>query len=137
MPYGCDSWTLTAETEHRIQAFEHESFGKILRISYKEHKTHASVKDRINMYASKQEQLLSVIQSRKLAWFRTCNSTVLLVKNDHSRDSLRFSKERLLEKDLDQYYYKTDMIHFFFFLPYCVLLREKNSGGLGAMMQPP
>jgi hypothetical protein len=66
--YGCESWTLTAESEHRIQAFEHKSYRKILRIYYKEHKTNAYVRDNINMYAGNQEQLLSVIKRRKLAW---------------------------------------------------------------------
>jgi hypothetical protein len=56
--YGCKSWTLTAESEHRIQAFEHKSYRKILRISYKETKTTAYVRNKINMYAGKQEQLL-------------------------------------------------------------------------------
>jgi hypothetical protein len=67
--YGCESWTLTAESEHRIQAFENKSYRNILRISYKEYKTNAFVRDKINMFAGKQEQLLSVIKRRELAWY--------------------------------------------------------------------
>ncbi len=41
--YGCESWTLTADLERIIQAFEHKCFRKLLRISYTqlytEHKT--------------------------------------------------------------------------------------------------
>jgi hypothetical protein len=40
-----------------------------MRISDKEHKTNAYVRDKINMYAGKQEQLLSMIKRRKLAWY--------------------------------------------------------------------
>ena len=35
--YACESWVLTAELERRIQAMEMRCYGKILRISYKDH----------------------------------------------------------------------------------------------------
>jgi hypothetical protein len=53
----------------RIQTFENKSYKKILHISYKEHKTNAYVRDKINTYAGKQEQLLSVIKCGKLAGY--------------------------------------------------------------------
>jgi len=37
--YGCGTWTLTAETKSRIQAFELRSYRRLLKISYKEHGT--------------------------------------------------------------------------------------------------
>ena len=36
-PYACESWTLTAELQRRIQAMEMRCYCKILRISYKGH----------------------------------------------------------------------------------------------------
>ena len=36
--YVCESWTLTAELQRRIQAMEKRCYRKILRISYKDHK---------------------------------------------------------------------------------------------------
>ena len=33
--YACESWTLTAEFQRRIQAMEMRCYGKILHISYK------------------------------------------------------------------------------------------------------
>ena len=36
--YGCETWTLIAETERRIQAFENKCLRKLLHISYWEHK---------------------------------------------------------------------------------------------------
>ena len=43
--YGYESWTLTAETKRRFQAFEIKCFRRILNISYKEHKTNEYVWD--------------------------------------------------------------------------------------------
>jgi hypothetical protein len=67
--HGYKSWTLTAESEHRIKEFKHKRYRKILRISYKEHKRNDYVRDKINMYAGKQEQLISVVKRRKPAWY--------------------------------------------------------------------
>ena len=36
---GCETWTLLADPEKRIQAFENKCMRKLLRISYSEHKT--------------------------------------------------------------------------------------------------
>ena len=37
--YACESWTLTAELQRRIQAMEIRCYRKILHISYKDHVT--------------------------------------------------------------------------------------------------
>ena len=37
--YACESWTLTAELQRRIQAMEMRCYRKILRISYNNHVT--------------------------------------------------------------------------------------------------
>ena len=41
--YGCESWTLTADTERRIQAFESKCFRRMLHISYKEPRTNVYI----------------------------------------------------------------------------------------------
>ncbi len=55
--YGCESWTLTADLERRIQAFEHKCFRKLLRLSYTEHKTNEFVWQQVTTYAGSQELL--------------------------------------------------------------------------------
>ncbi|KAL8580775.1 hypothetical protein ACOMHN_018447 [Nucella lapillus] len=40
--YGYKSWTLNAETERQLQAFEHKWYRKLLRIHYSEHKTNST-----------------------------------------------------------------------------------------------
>ena len=41
--YACESWTLTAELQRRIQAMEMRCYHKILSISYKDHDTNEEV----------------------------------------------------------------------------------------------
>ena len=41
--YACESWTLTAELQRRIQAMEMKCYRKILHISYKDHVTNEEV----------------------------------------------------------------------------------------------
>ena len=45
--YACESWTLAAELQRRIQAMEMRGYRKILRISYKDHFTNEEVRTEI------------------------------------------------------------------------------------------
>ena len=63
--YACESWTLTAELQRRIQAMEMRCYCKILRISYKDHVTedvHANTQRAIGPH----EDLLTIVKGRKL-----------------------------------------------------------------------
>ena len=46
--YACESWTLTAELERRIQAMEMRCFRKLLCITYRDHISNEEVQNRIN-----------------------------------------------------------------------------------------
>ena len=46
--YACESWTLTAELQRRIQAMEMRCYDKILHISYKDHVTNEEAVPRFN-----------------------------------------------------------------------------------------
>ena len=46
--YGCEIWTLLADSENRIQAFKTECMRKLLCISYLVHKTNDWVQSKIN-----------------------------------------------------------------------------------------
>lgn len=67
--YGCESWTLTADTERRIQSFESKCYRRMLHISYKEHRTNDYVRQLVTTHAGAQEPLLSTVKRRKLAWY--------------------------------------------------------------------
>ena len=45
--YACESWTLTAELQRRIQAMEMRSYRRILSISYKDHVTREKARAKI------------------------------------------------------------------------------------------
>ena len=53
--HACESWTLTAKLQRRIQAMEMTCYRKILHISYKDHVTNEEVRAKI-------------VKRRKLQW---------------------------------------------------------------------
>ena len=78
--YGCESWTLTAEMERRLQAFEFRCYRKILRIPYTAHRTNESVWAEITEKGGPQEHLLVTIKRRKMRWFGHVNRSNGLAK---------------------------------------------------------
>ena len=66
--YACESWTLTAELQRRIQAMETRCYRKILRILYKDHVTNEEVRAKIPQAIGPHEDLLTVVKRRKLQW---------------------------------------------------------------------
>ena len=67
--YACESWTLTAELQRRIQAMEMRCYHKILRISYKGHVTNKKVCAKIQQVIGPHEVLLTIVNGRKLQWY--------------------------------------------------------------------
>ena len=67
--YACESWTLTAETERRIQALEMRCYRRLLNISYKDHVTNEEVRNRIQNAIGVHEDLLTMVKKRKLRWY--------------------------------------------------------------------
>ena len=55
--YACESWTLTAELQRRIQAMEMRCLRKILRISYKDYVTNDEIQQAIGPH----EDLLTMV----------------------------------------------------------------------------
>ena len=64
--YACESWTLTAELQRRIQAVEMRCYRKILHISYKDHVTNEEVRAKIQQAIGPHEDLLTIVKRRKL-----------------------------------------------------------------------
>ena len=64
--YACESWTLTAELQRRIQTMEMRCYRKILRVSYKDHVTNEEVRAKIQQAVEPYEDLLSTVKRRKL-----------------------------------------------------------------------
>ena len=64
--YACESWTLTAEIERRIQALEMRCYRRLLNISYKDHVTNEEVRNRIQNATGVHDDLLIMVKKLKL-----------------------------------------------------------------------
>ena len=60
--YACESWTLTAELQRRIQAMETRCYRKKLHISYKDHVTDEEVRAKIQQAIGPHEDLLTNVE---------------------------------------------------------------------------
>ena len=67
--YACESWSLTAELQRRIQAMEMRCYRKTLRISYEDHLTNEEVRAKIQQAIGPHEDLLTTVKRRKLQWY--------------------------------------------------------------------
>ena len=67
--YACESWTLTAELEKRMQAFEMRCYRRLLNISYKDHVTNEEVRRKMQAAIGEYDELLTLVKKRKLRWF--------------------------------------------------------------------
>ena len=63
--YARETWTLTAELEKRMQAFEMSCYRRLLNTSYKDHVTNEEVQAAIGEY----DELLTLVKNPKLRWF--------------------------------------------------------------------
>ena len=66
--YACESWTLTAELQRRIQALVLRCYLKLLHISYKDHVTNEEVRAKIQQAIGPHEDL-TMVKRRKLQWY--------------------------------------------------------------------
>ena len=92
--YACESWTLTAEIERRIQALEMRCYRRLLNISYKDHVTNEEVRNRIQNAIGVHDDLLTMVKKwphLKILWHG---------EDDSARDSERSKKERKTEEEM-------------------------------------
>ena len=76
--YSCESQTLTAELQRRIQAMEMRCYRKILYMSYKDHVSNEEVRAKIQQAIGPHEDPLTIVKRRKLQWYgHVCRSSGL------------------------------------------------------------
>jgi hypothetical protein len=63
LTYGCESWSMTAAMEKRLNACESKWLRRLLRISYKDRVTNADVRERTG-----QEEVENFIRRARLRW---------------------------------------------------------------------
>ena len=78
--YACESWTLTAVIERRIQAFEMRCYRRLLNISYKDHVTNKEVRNRIQNAIGVHDDLLTMVKKRKFRWYGRISRSFSMAK---------------------------------------------------------
>ena len=66
--HACESWTLAAELQRRIQAMEMRCYHKVLHISYRDHVTNEEVCAKIQQAIGPHEDL-TIVKRCKLQWY--------------------------------------------------------------------
>ena len=100
--YACESWTLTADLQRRIQAMQMRCYRKILRISYKDHVTNEEVRAKIQQAIGPHEDLLTIEKRRKLQWYGHVSRSSGLAKNHLAKHSERGKKTRQTEEEVGE-----------------------------------
>ena len=78
--YACESWTLTADTERRIQAMDMRCLRKLLGITYRDHISNEEVLNRTWQDIGPYEDLLTTVKRCKLKWYRCITRSSGLAK---------------------------------------------------------
>ena len=76
--HPCETWTIRADIERRMQALEMRCFRKLLGISYRHHITNEEVKARIGNAIGPYGDFLTSVKRRQLCWYgHVARSSVL------------------------------------------------------------
>ena len=67
--YACELWTLTAELEKRMQAFEMRCYQRLSNILYKDHITNEEVHRKSQTTIGEYDELLTMVKKRKIKQF--------------------------------------------------------------------
>jgi len=65
--YGCESWAINADDRNRLNAFEMDIYGRMMRISCTDHRTNNSILEELELKPAC--WLLAEIDRRKLKYF--------------------------------------------------------------------
>ena len=67
--YAAESWTMNAEIEKRINAFELNCYRRLLGIHYTSHTPNTQVRELVASHIGRYDSLLTTAKKRKLRWF--------------------------------------------------------------------
>ena len=95
---ACESWTLTAELENRMQAFEMRCYRKLLNSSYKDYVTNEEVRRKIQAAIGEYGELLTLVKKRKLRWFghvsRSSGLAKIILQSKNKKNITDFRKKK-------------------------------------------
>ena len=110
--YACESWTLTAELEKRMQAFEMRCYRRLLDISYKDHVTNEEARRKILETIGEYDELLTLVKKRKLRWFGHVSRSSSLAKTILQGTVKGKKKKRQTEEEVGRQYQRVDRMDF-------------------------
>ena len=105
--YACESWTLTAELEKRMQAFELRCFRRLLKILYKDQVTNEEVHRKIQAAIGAYDELLTLVKKWKLRWLAMFQGLLVSKDNPTGRRE-RKKKKRQTEEEVGRQYQRVD-----------------------------
>ena len=108
--YACETWTLTAELEKKIQTAEMRCFRRLLGISYGDHVTNEKVGNRIRQAIGPYEDLLTTFEETKTEMVWAQNKINRTCKDDPTGHCTRREKERQTEKEMGRQHNGVDRI---------------------------
>ena len=103
--YACESWTLTAGFQRRIQAKGMRCYRKILHISYKDHVTNKEVHAKIQHAIRPHKDLLTNVKRCKLQWYGhvSCSSGLAkTILQGTVKGGRRCGRQKKRWKDMDR-----------------------------------
>ena len=106
--YACETWTITADIERRIQALEMRCFSKLLGVLYRDHIANEEVKARIGNAIGSYEDLLTSVKRRKLKWYEHVTRSSGLAKDYPTGNSSRTETKRQTEEMMGRQHQKED-----------------------------
>ena len=98
--YACETWTLTAEFDRKIQATEMRCFQRLSGISYRDHVTNEEVGNRIRQAIEPYEDLLTTVKKTQTEMVWAQNKINRTCKDDPTGQCTRREKERQTEKEV-------------------------------------
>ena len=97
--HACESWTLIAELEKRMQAFVMRCCRRLLNISYKDHIANGEIRRKIQAAIGEYNELLTQVEKGKLSWFgHVSRFSDFAILGDSKGHSERKKKKRRTEE---------------------------------------
>ena len=106
--YACESWTLTAELEKRMQAFEMKCTWRLLDISYKDHVFNKEARRKIQAAIGDYDELFMLVKKWKLRWFGHVSRSSGLAKAILQGTVKIRRKKRQTEEEFGRQYQRVD-----------------------------
>ena len=106
--YACESRTLTAGLQRRIQAMEIRCYNKTLRISYKDHVTNEEVRAKIQQAIGPHRGPPDPCKETRTALVWSCLPFIRSGQNHLARHTERGKKTRRTEEEVGKYHQGRD-----------------------------